>query len=280
MPWDPLGAWPDERRLLWATLACWACFLQGPPFVEALRTSPEKFSDFFQEWASARNAFEGLPIYTNHAVTLERYLGIQVGPSRSLLIEYNAHPPTSVLLALPLAGLNYYDAFFLWNLISLARAGGKPVARPAWAGDTILGMVGLSTGGAFAPEQPAVGAGPAGTTQPDSPALGHGDMVRRAVGAAAPGGVLLGTAAAIKLFPGFLLLYYTIRRRWTIVAAGFVAAATLTAVTAALLGPGAYADYVRDVLPEIEWFRVGWNNASLLGFWSKLFDPAPGRVRL
>jgi hypothetical protein len=46
-----------------------------------------------------------------------------------------------------------------------------------------------------------------------------------------------------------------------------------------VLGAGTYRDYVRDVLPEIDWFRVSWNNSSLLGFWSRLFDPAPERVR-
>ena len=33
------------------------------------------------------------------------------------------------------------------------------------------------------------------------------------------------------------------------------------------------------VLPAIQWFRVGWNNDSIWGFWSRLFDPAPEHLR-
>ncbi|MGC8642451.1 MAG: hypothetical protein ACP5XB_21530, partial [Isosphaeraceae bacterium] len=32
-------------------------------------------------------------------------------------------------------------------------------------------------------------------------------------------------------------------------------------------------------VPEIQWFRVGWNNSSVNGFWSRLLDAEPGRVR-
>ena len=35
-------------------------------------------------------------------------------------IAYNAHPPTSVLLALPLTGLDLPDAVLAWNLVTLA----------------------------------------------------------------------------------------------------------------------------------------------------------------
>ena len=35
-------------------------------------------------------------------------------------IAYNAHPPTSVLLALPVTGLDLPDAVLAWNLVTLA----------------------------------------------------------------------------------------------------------------------------------------------------------------
>ena len=92
-------------------------------------------------------------------------------------------------------------------------------------------------------------------------------------------GALLGAAATIKLFPVYLLIYYLLRGRWTIVISGFVTVAALTLITAAILGVGAYRDYVRVVLPAIQWFRVGWENQSLDGFWSRLFDGAPETPR-
>jgi hypothetical protein len=84
MNWDPLSAWPNERRLIWATLAFWLLILRGPMFVESLRAPNEYIPDFFQEYASARNWFEGLPIYTPHRITAPRDLGSQVDPERLL----------------------------------------------------------------------------------------------------------------------------------------------------------------------------------------------------
>ena len=42
---------------------------------------------------------------------------------------------------------------------------------------------------------------------------------------------------------------------------------------AAVFGWGAYRDYWWDVLPRVAKFRGYWPNASLVGFWIKLFDP-------
>ena len=39
----------------------------------------------------------------------------------------NVHPPTSVLQAIPLQGLNHWNAFWVWNLISLG-----PLAVSLW----------------------------------------------------------------------------------------------------------------------------------------------------
>jgi hypothetical protein len=55
----------------------------------------------------------------------------------------------------------------------------------------------------------------------------------------------------------------------------------LTALTALVLGPQAYRDYVDDVLPQLQKFRGSWFNTSLVGFWIRLFNPptvGEGRV--
>lgn len=62
-------------------------------------------------------------------------------------------------------------------------------------------------------------------------------------------------------------------------AAGVASLAAITLVTVAILGTGAYWTYAERVLPDIFWYRVSWANASLWGFWSKLFDPIPSQPR-
>ena len=83
----------------------------------AMRPNQDHIIDFYQDWGSARNYWAGLPIYTPHSTSIPRYLGLLSNPMPS--IEYNIHPPTSVLLVLPLGQLNYPDAVLVWNLISL-----------------------------------------------------------------------------------------------------------------------------------------------------------------
>ena len=79
-----------------------------------LRPPADRVNDFFQEWASARNYWGGLPIYTDHTVTLPLYLDLDPSNPRYSLIEVNAHPPTSVLLAAS-AGISRLPAMLSWS---------------------------------------------------------------------------------------------------------------------------------------------------------------------
>ena len=88
-------------------------------------------------------------------------------------------------------------------------------------------------------------------------------------------GFLLGAAATIKLFPAFLFLYFLARRRWRALVGGAMAVAGLTVLTGAVVGRDAYRTYATMVLPYVDGFRSSWANASLPGYWSRLFDPQP-----
>ncbi len=188
--------------------------------------------------------------------------------------QVNAHPPTSVLLMLPVARLDYRPALLAWNLASLAMLGASlwivgrelRISFSAWSIFPALALLLLC--------------------RPLVQQLIHGQLnlvlLLLVTGAWAadrrgrPGwaGGLVGTAAAIKLFPGFLFLYFALRRQWAAVLAGVLALILLTGLTAAVLGPETYRAYIQDVLPQLEKFRTSWFNASLVGFWTKLFNPA------
>ncbi len=86
--------------------------------------------------------------------------------------------------------------------------------------------------------------------------------------------MVIGAAAAIKLFPVYFVVYYTAKWRLRPLLAATVCFMALTAVTAVVLGFDAYRDYVQVVLPTQTRFRsLGYNHA-LSGIWHKLFDPA------
>src|SRR5262249_7253592 len=117
------SSWSWGSRAAWGVVALLVGLWQGPSFVWSLRHGNGHLCDFVQDWASARNLLEGRPIYEAHEISLARSLGWHPDPANStfrFFLEVNAHPPTAVLLALPLAALDYLDAVLAWNLISLA----------------------------------------------------------------------------------------------------------------------------------------------------------------
>jgi Glycosyltransferase family 87 len=228
-----------------------------------------RVNDFYQDWGSARNYLVSLPVYTHHVISISRHLHLTSNPVPS--IEYNAHPPTSVLLALPLARLNYSDAVLVWNIITVV----------AFLAAMIIVVRELSVPPRYLLPILAILAfchpiyGNIYQSQLTLPllflvtaiwALERSNWLRAA-------GLLLGIAAAIKLFPAYLAVYYIARRRWQTVLAAVLSFLALTLVTAFLLGADTYYDYISVVLPNQTKFRSFTYNLSIAGFWHKLFDP-------
>ncbi|HZU37559.1 MAG TPA: glycosyltransferase family 87 protein [Gemmataceae bacterium] len=91
-------------------------------------------------------------------------------------------------------------------------------------------------------------------------------------------GALLGTATAIKLFPGFLFLYPVCRGQWRPVVSGTLAFVAVNGRALALLGPSTFTDYYHHVLPHLGIYRDVWLNSSLSGYWHKLFDSRSGHT--
>ncbi len=266
-----VNAWPVRRILLWSCLALLAVGLFGPSFVRLLVPAPNLIIDFFQEWGSARLYRDGYSVYTPLEEALVRYTKIRRSPGWSFN-ELNAHPPTAVLLALPFGVLDYPTAHLAWNFLSLALlfVSLQLIIRQLeirfhaldllWLVPLLLlctpfmlhlylGQINLLI--------LALLVGTWSAERSNRPLLA---------------GFLLGTATVIKLFPGLLVLYFVLLRRWRVVLAALGSGLAWTAVTALVLGIGAFQDYVTVVLPHIAGYRSGWLNFAVAGFWSNLFD--------
>lgn len=273
--WDPLAAWPAGRWWLWAGLAVVAICSQGPEFIQSLRPAPQDGVDFFQEWSSARSFFQGGSVYGDLPDLAEQFLGVRADRTRSH-VPVNAHPPAAILLLMPLALLDYPDGCLVWNLLSLAAFGasiglvmhGLRIPFSRWAWFPLVTLLLLCNPLRQQTNQ--------GQLSGLLSLLVTGIWISARSGRPVWSGVLLGTATALKLFPGFLLIYFVLRRQWWTVAVGVISFAALNGVTATILGPDAFVTYVEDVLPSVAAYRATWPNASLTGFVCKLFDdPAP-----
>jgi Glycosyltransferase family 87 len=257
--------------LLLGAVAWWQL---GPAYVRVLRPAAQASPDFYQDWASARNHRLGLPVYSCHAMTMPLHLN-RPQEEWEKDIQYNAHPPTSVLLALPLSGLDLPDAVLAWNLIAMAAllsslaivAANLPELKPLFLPVGLFLPFCLPIYGNFQQGQLTFILVLLITS---AWALERSDRPVMA-------GMLLGTAAAVKLFPAYLVVYFVARRSWR---GGLAAVATfgvLTLATAAVLGWPAYRDYIEIVLPSLEKFRSYGFNLSFCGFWHKLLDPVSER---
>lgn len=275
----PPPGWQKRHVLLWLLLAGLVCWWRGPDFRRAFEPDfyPPGYTlflpDFFQEWASARNRFNGLAIYTPQEITLGRYLGLQRPPNDPDFIGLNAHPPTSVLLGIPFAPLEFADAFALWNVLSLtclAVSAGLIVLHldlPVSVWDLLPAVTLLLLARPFWHQMVH------GQLNLLLLLLVTGVWVANRCRHSRWAGTLLALATAIKLFPGFLFVYFVLRRDWPAVRAGLIALAAISGLTALILGLDTYRDYFGEVLPQTSLYRCDWSNLSLSGLWFKLFDP-------
>ena len=275
MLWDPLNAWPKGRRWLWAALTIIVCLAQGANFLQCLRPARERGADFYRNWIAARYIRDGIPIYSSQEEGIRRYLGYRSDP-QTPGVDKLTHPPLAAILALPFVWLDYPDATLAWNAASLCA-----LAVSLW-------LVGRHLGIPF----PPWAVFPLTTLTllciPLREHLIHGQLslilLVLLIGAWALNrsghpcwaGALVGLATAIKLFPGFVLLYFLVRREWKAFAAGVACLVALTQFTLLVVGPQAFVMYVTDVLPLLSQSRSYWLNSSIIGFWSKLFDPGDG----
>ena len=86
-------------------------------------------------------------------------------------------------------------------------------------------------------------------------------------------GILIGLAASIKLFPILLISALITRQQWRGVWSAFASLLVATVVTLMALGVDAYVTYATVVLPNLDRWRPDWINASLIGFFARLFAP-------
>lgn len=270
---DPAAYWTKARIIVWAAIVPLILYLRGPLFVQTLMPPKTVLVDFFQEWSSVQNWQRGLPIYETQDLAATRYLGLNIDIQEFNAIEINAHPPVSVLIAMPVAWMPYPLATLAWNLLSLLLGGAaiwvlNRELRLAQTWRPLLAFVPLAL--CFDPliEQTFYG-------QFNLLLLflivGTWAAARRGQDLLA--GVFLGTAVVVKLFPGMLLLYYALQRRWRLLAAAVLTAAAWSGIALLIFGLQAHKDYVFKVLPHVHEWRAAWWNLSLLGWWSRLFDP-------
>lgn len=76
--------------------------------------------------------------------------------------------------------------------------------------------------------------------------------------------IVWGIIAAAKIFPGLLLFYVLLQKRYKVFWSMLAVSLLLTFIPAVMYGPSIYSHYF-DLLSKVYWYPDNWN-ASLLGF--------------
>ncbi len=266
------SAWPPHRILLWCVLASATVAWQEQNWRKAVYPAPNYYWDFLQEWLSARSFFAGSPVYSPQVEAMFVHTGERPEHGADLLF-WNGHPPASILLALPFGRLSYPDAHFAWAMMMmvlflLGLAVALRLREQSFSAFDLLPLFAL-----LAVSYPLL--------QQTIQGQMNGLLVFLAVIAWWAdrrdnqwlAGACIGAAAAFKLFPAFLFLYWLMQRKWKALVAGLVAFLLLNAAACALFGFEAFRTYCSEVVPSVIRYRGSWGNLSLSGLWLRLFNP-------
>jgi alpha-1,2-mannosyltransferase len=235
--------------------------------------------DLYQDWAAGRDHFIGDSIYaplTKNYARHRPHLGLPNAPAEPILTR-NAHPPTMTLLVLGLACFEYRTAFAIWSGLGilLLLISVHLVLRELWPGATPAGrlVVTLCLGLALTSAYPVSRQFQYGNVHMVLLGLVTGAWFADRRGHAWLAGTLVGLAAAVKLYPGFLVLYFLALGRWRSVYGATLSFAALLLGAGCVFGFDVFRAFVTDAIPAIAAYRSDPTNISLPGLWSKLFDP-------
>lgn len=262
------------KNLRWSMLGFLACWTLVPTALSFFFG----FQDFFQDWASARNWWEGIAVYSPHSETVQRYLGVDFDtlPDGKMYhivatVKLNAHPPSSVLFYLPFALLPYRLSFVVWNLlsglflgVSAAIVMSELQVLPSRRVLRWLGVLGLLGGPIF--EQMFFG-------QTNAITVLFLVLAWQAHRRGWQGweGLWLGAAASLKLFPLVLLIVPLASRRWRTLGTAAAVGLAIAVACVSCFGFQIWGEYARTGMSEAVIWSDLWPNASISAFWKKLF---------
>lgn len=221
---------------------------------------PEVYDeDFRQEYCLARALAAGEPLYRPLPEMVARY----IGPGGTVLPTSPNHPPPAALLALPFAAVRYETAARAWLLLQLVAL--------VWT------MRALAAEFGWSPATGWIASAAALVWSPVALDLRFGNLyvvlLALLVGSwrawrhdrAWRAGALLGLGTALKLVPGYLILYLVLRREWRAVGAAAAVCGGLALGVTLWAGPAIWSDFAGSVGQSMTIYQQQCFNVSLYG---------------
>jgi hypothetical protein len=223
-------------------------------------------SDFSQDYFAALALRHNRSIYSDFS-TLP---AIDESSSRLAGVS-NYHPPFNVVLFLPLTFMPYAAAVALWSLLSLVlyAAAGWIILRELGLGASINVWLIIGLALCWDPFISHIALGQLSLLLVGC-IIGAWSCLRHNHDSWA--GFLIGWASLIKLFPGLLIVYLLLKRRWIAGAAAILTFVLGYAMTVAVVGFDDTLRYHREVMIDnVAAFGPFVLNVSMTGVFQRMF---------
>ncbi|NJN66478.1 MAG: DUF2029 domain-containing protein [Chloroflexaceae bacterium] len=230
-------------------------------------------TDFAQDYVAAMALRSGTSIYQRFTETELRSL--MSGSERLVHVRQelqNFHPPFNALLVLPLTLFPYDIAALLWAILSIILYFwvwwfiGRELAITLPRHWLVL-LTGLAL--CWYPFQAHLALGQLSLLL-TAWVVGSWSMLRQRRDV--PAGILISLACLMKLFPGLLLVYLLVRRRWRAIGSAVVSGGGLFLLILVTVGPDDTARYLTSIIPhDAEHYGSVVGNFSLPATIKRLF---------
>lgn len=234
-------------------------------------------NDFTQDYLSAKAWREGKDPYTETAVLLRATFGRRAGYYGLVPAgQRDPHPPSFIALHIPFSLLGYRSARVAWLLVmaGLGALGVGMVARQLGAKTSTAAVLGIGALGLPIFQKDLLYAQSNGLLLVLIVSAWR-DLRREREARA---GLALGVAAALKLFPAFLVIPLIRDRRWRALSWAAGAAVGVTALGALTLGASATTAFARAVAQgNFEYWRSAPMNIPLVAVPYRWLTASPWR---
>jgi putative effector of murein hydrolase LrgA (UPF0299 family) len=218
-------------------------------------------NEFTEDYVSARAVGDGLDPYEDTQALVTRYLPDGVSYERAPVVLRNPHTPSQISLARPLSAFPYRSARTVWFFVMTAMiaTAGVLVARALGASRMMAGVCAVGVLALPIVQAEIVYGNVTGLILLLM-VLGWRDV---SAGHRRRGGALLGVAAALKIFPVFLIIPL-IRRRLHAAWAAFAASAVVAFAAGFLATGTSIASYRHAATSNFAFWRASPKNVSLV----------------
>lgn len=240
-------------RILVLVLGCVLLIAGVWIFLRQLNFVTNPRSDFGLYYASARNLLEGRSIYTNE--------------------YYNT--PMMTVLVLPFALLPLPAAAVVWSFASLASylLTGWLILKELNTRLSFPALILLTGFGlCWFPFEEGISLGQVSVILAMLVFVGWA-LVRN--GRTVSGGAVLGLAAAVKLFPGIILVYLLFRKQWKAALSMAISAAAFTLLSFLITGWQDFLVFIRTIILNPSPYTTIPLNLSIKGVTDRLFSGGP-----